>query len=127
MTVAAKDRTAIAFSLSPVQVHDAPEGRRLLNLLVRQSDSSWLIVDRAYEGAKIRQPALALGYKPVMPRRRTRRAPWKYDREMYKRRNQIEWLFRQLKGFLLLFSRFEKFDLIKLGFIVFARIINSLR
>ena len=31
--------------------------------------------------------------------------PWEYDRAMYKRRNEIERLFRRLKGFRRIFSR----------------------
>ena len=125
--VAADDRTAIVFSLSPGQAHDAPEGRKLLNRLGQQPDNPSLIMDRAYEGDQTRQLALALGYEPVVPPRRSRVEPWEYDREMYKRRNEIERLFRRLKGFHRIFSRFEKLDLIFLGFIVFALIIDALR
>ena len=125
--VAADARTAITFSLSPGQAHDAPEGRKLLNRLGQQHDSPWLIMDRAYEGDETRQLALALGYEPVVPPLRTRVEPWEYDREMYKRRNEIERLFRRLKGFRRIFSRFEKLDVVFLGFIVFALIIDALR
>ncbi len=52
---------------------------------------------------------------------------WEYDREMYKRRNEIERLFRRLKGFRRIFSRFEKLDVIFLGFILFALIVEALR
>ena len=62
-----------------------------------------------------------------MPPLRTRVEPWEYDREMYKRRNEIERLFRRLKGFRRIFSRFEKLDVVFLGFIVFALIIDALR
>ena len=61
--VAADARTAITFSLSPGQAHDAPEGRKLLNRLGQQHDSPSLIMDRAYEGDETRQLALALGYE----------------------------------------------------------------
>ena len=125
--VAADARTAITFSLSPGQAHDAPEGRKLLNRLGQQHDSPSLIMDRAYEGDETRQLALALGYEPVVPPLRTRVEPWEYDREMYKRRNEIERLFRRLKGFRRIFSRFEKLDVVFLGFIVFALIIDALR
>ena len=53
--------------------------------------------------------------------------PWEYDREMYKRRNEIERLFRRLKGFRRIFSRFEKLDTLFLGFILFALIFDALR
>ena len=48
--VAADARTAVTFSLSPGQAHDAPEGRQLLNRLGQQHDNPSLIMDRAYEG-----------------------------------------------------------------------------
>ncbi len=125
--VAADARTAITFSLSPGQAHDAPQGRKLLNRLGQQDDNPSLIMDRAYEGDETRQLALALGYTPVVPPKRNRLDPWQYDREMYKRRNEIERLFRRLKGFRRIFSRFEKLDVIFLGFILFALIFDALR
>ena len=84
-------------------------------------------MDRAYEGDETRKLALALEYEPVVPPLRTRIEPWEYDREMYKRRNEIERLFRRLKGFRRIFSRFEKLDVVFLGFIVFALVIDALR
>ena len=97
--VAADARTAITFSLSPGQAHDAPEGRRLLNQLGPQRQNRFLLMDRAYQGNETRQLALALGFTPVVPPLSTRVDPWEYDREMYKRRNEIERLFRRLKAF----------------------------
>ena len=63
----------------------------------------------------------------MVPPLRTRLDPWEYDRELYKRRNEVERLFRRLKGFRRIFSRFEKLDVIFLGFIVFALIFDALR
>jgi len=84
-------------------------------------------MDKAYEGDETRQLALDLGFLPVVPPTSRRLAPWEYDREMYKRRNQIERLFRRLKGFRRIFSRFEKLDVMYLGFLNFALIIEALR
>ncbi|MBZ5630655.1 MAG: IS5/IS1182 family transposase, partial [Acidobacteriia bacterium] len=53
--------------------------------------------------------------------------PWQYDKAMYRRRNEIERLFRRLKGFRRVFSRFDKLDLLFLGFIHFALIVEALR
>ena len=61
------------------------------------------------------------------PPRKTRLDPWDYDRQLYKRRNEVDRRFRRLKGFCRLFSRFEKLDVIFLGFIVFALIFDALR
>jgi len=50
-----------------------------------------------------------------------------YDRELYKKRNEVERLFRRLKGFQRIFSRFEKLDVVFLAFIYFAFIVEALR
>ena len=84
-------------------------------------------MDRAYEGDETRQLALDLGLTPVVPPLSTRVEPWTYDRETYKRRNEIERLFRRLKGFRRIFSRYEKLDVLFLGFILFALIFDALR
>ena len=86
-----------------------------------------LVMDRAYEDDQTRQLALDLGFLPVVPPKSTRLDPWEYDRELYKRRNEVERLFRRLKGFRRIFSRFEKLDVIFLGFVVFVLIIDALR
>jgi len=51
---------------------------------------------------------------------------WEYDREMYKKRNEIERLFRRLKGFRRIFTRFEKPDVVFRFFINFALIVGKL-
>ena len=84
-------------------------------------------MDRAYEGNETRQLALDLGFIPVVPPKSNRIESWEYDREMYKRRNEIERLFRRLKGFRRIFSRFEKLDVMFMAFIHFALVIEALR
>ena len=116
----------MTFSLSPGQAHDAPEGRKLLNSLGPQQDNPAVVMDRAYEGNETRQLALELGFIPVVPPLSTRIAPWQYDKELYKRRNEVERLFRRLKGFRRIFSRFDKLDKLFLGFIMVALIFDAL-
>ena len=125
--VAADARTAVTFCLSPGQAHDAAEGRRLLSSLGVTSRPVHLLMDRAYEGAETRQLALDLGFIAVVPPKSNRLDPWEYDRAMYKRRNEVERLFRRLKGYRRIFSRFEKLDLMFLGFISFVLIVDGLR
>ena len=67
-------------------------------------------MDRAYEGDETRALALKLGYSWVVPPKTNRLCPWEYDRVRYRRRNEIERLFRRLKGFRRVFSRFDKLD-----------------
>ncbi|MCG5075575.1 IS5 family transposase [Paraburkholderia tagetis] len=125
--VAADARTAITFALSPGQAGDAPQGRALLQSLGPTNRPLHLIMDKAYEGDETRQLALGLGFIPVVPPKSNRLEPWEYDREMYKRRNEVERLFRRLKGFRRIFSRFEKLDAMFLAFINFALIVDGLR
>lgn len=125
--VAASDRCAIGFSLSPGQAGDAPEGRALLDGLGELPVGCHLIMDRAYEGNETRQLALNLGLIPVVPPKVTRVDPWTYKKAMYRRRNEVERLFRRLKGFRRIFSRFEKLDLVFIAFIYFALIVEALR
>ena len=84
-------------------------------------------MDRAYEGDETRQLALDLGFIPVVPPNPSRVAPWQYDRAMYRRRNEVERLFRRLKGFRRIFSRFDKLDVMFTAFIHFALIVEALR
>ena len=84
-------------------------------------------MDRAYEGTETRQLVLDLGMTPVVPPKSNRLHPWEYDRAMYKKRNEIERLFRRLKGFRRIFSRFEKLDSLFLAFLCFALIVEALR
>jgi transposase len=86
-----------------------------------------LVMDRAYEGNETRQLVLELNMIPVVPPLSTRRDPWEYDRDLYKKRNEVERLFRRLKGFRRIFSRFEKLDIVFLAFIYFAFIVEALR
>ena len=63
---------------------------------------------------------LELGFTPVVPPKQNHVNPWQYDRIMYRRRNEIERLFRRLKGFRIIFSRFDKLDVMFTAFIHFA-------
>jgi transposase len=86
-----------------------------------------LLMDRAYEDNKTRQLVLDLGRIPVVPPKSNRLEPWEYDRVLYKKRNEIERLFRRMKGFRRIFSRFVKLDVLFLAFLCFALFVEALR
>ena len=79
-----------------------------------------LIMDRAYEGDETRQLALELGFVPVVPPNPNRLLPWEYDRVMIVGAMKKERLFRRLKAFRRIFTRFDKLDVIFTAFIHFA-------
>lgn len=74
-------------------------------------------MDRAYEGNETRALAAELGLIAVVPPSQKRLDPWEYDKQLYKRRNEVERLFRRLKGFRRVFTRYDKLDVIFVGVI----------
>ena len=125
--MAADAETAVVFSLSPGQAGDAPEGRKLLKTLENKGfKGTQVIMDRAYEGDETRQLVFDLGMTPVVPPKSNRLSVWQYDKEMYKKRNEVERVFRRLKGFRRIFSRFDKLDVVFRFFINFALIVDKL-
>ena len=113
-------------SLSPGQSSDGPEGRKLLEKLGPAQRPTHLLMDRAYEGDETRTLAIDLGYDPVVPPKSNRKNPWIYNKGLYKQRNQVERLFRRLKRFRRIFSRFDKLDVIFLAYIHFALAVDVL-
>jgi len=84
-------------------------------------------MDRAYEGNETRQRVLDLGFEPGVPPLSTRVEPWTLSKAWYRRRNEIERLFRRLKGFRRIFSRFDTLDVMFMAFLCFALVIEALR
>ena len=86
-----------------------------------------LLIDRTYEGDETRRQAQRLGYQPVVPPKSNRRSPWQYDSLRYRRRNEIERLFRRLKRYRRVFTRYDQLDVIFKAVIVFALIVEAIR
>jgi len=118
--VATSDWDGVIFSLSAGNCGDAPEGRSLLQQLVLVDHPVHLLMDRAYEGDKTRVLAVELGYILVVSPKSSRKNSWEYDKELYKQRNQVERLFRHLKRFRRIFTRYDKLDIIFLSFVYLA-------
>jgi transposase len=106
----------LSLKLSPGNAGDAPNGRELLRNGGPVPQGCPLIMDRAYEGDETLQLARELDYLLVVPPNPNRLAPWEYDR-----------LFRRLKAYRRVFSRYDKLDVLFVGFIVFALIFEALR
>ncbi len=86
-----------------------------------------LIMDRADHGNETRQLARDLGYRPVVPPPSYRNPTWTYDRQLYRRRNEVERFFCRLKRFRRIATRYDKLDLILLSFIHLALIYDALQ
>ena len=124
--VSASDRQAVIFRLSGDHAHDAPEGRALLDSWEELGANAPLAMDRAYEGAEIRRLVEEMGMTPVVPPKTNRKVELDYDRETYKFRNEVERLFRKLKGGRRFFTRFGKIDMMCAGFLNFALVVEMI-
>lgn len=118
--VSANDKVIVEMHLSGGNCHDAPQGRVSIENIGEQFEGAPILMDRAYEGNKTRELCHVYGHEPVVPPKKKRIDPWVYDKELYKQRNVIERLFRWLKGFRRVCTRYDKLDIIFLSFIQFA-------
>ena len=120
------DKTAVDFILSEGQCHDAPQGRLLMDTVGKLKKMIPLVMDRAYEDDYTRYLAQTLWFIPIVPPKKNRKNPWQYDKKLYCRRNEIERLFRRLIGFRRVFCRYEKLDIMFIGFVQLALIFMAI-
>jgi len=121
--VSANDKVIVEMHLSGGECHDGPEGRISIATIGREYEGVPLLMDKAYESDETRGLAVDNGYKPVVPPKSNRKDPWEYDKEKYKHRNIVERLFRRLKEFRKVYTRYDKTDVMFLAFIQFAFVV----
>lgn len=80
-----------------------------------------------YQDHATRELALSLGFLLVVPPHPKRRHPWEYDNSLYRLRNRIERLFRRIKAWRRVFTRYDKLDVMFAGSITVALIAEALR
>ena len=102
-----------------------PEGRKLIESFYSE-DKHYLLMDRAYEDNETRELAVKQGFVPVVPPKRNRKNPWEYDKELYKRRNEVERYFLRTKRFRRVFTRYDKLDVLYLGNLTLAMIFDAI-
>ena len=106
--------------LSGGECHDAPEGRKSIETVGRNYEGVPLLMDKAYEGHETRELARANGHEPIVPPKSNRPDPREYDKETYKKRNVVERLFRRVKAFRRVCTRYDKTDVMFMAFVQFA-------
>ncbi|OQB27999.1 MAG: Transposase DDE domain protein [Candidatus Hydrogenedentes bacterium ADurb.Bin179] len=118
--VSADDQVVVEVHLSGGECHDAPEGRKSIEAVGKSYEGVPLLMDKAYEGDETRSLARANGHEPIVPPKSNRADPWEYDKETYKKRNVVERLFRRIKGFRRVCTRYEKTDVMFMAFVHFV-------
>jgi transposase len=119
----------VTWSLTPGQVADGPQGRELIQAMggPQQAGQVKLLMDSAYEGQATRELAEQLGFVPVVPPNPQRKRAWVLDKQSYRRRNEVERLFRRVKAWRRVFTRYDKLDVMFAAFITVAFIAEALR
>jgi transposase len=64
---------------------------------------------------------------PVVPPKSNRKNPWNYDKELYKCRNIVERLFRRLKEYRKIFTRYDTLEVMFLSYIYWGLAVVGLR
>lgn len=95
----------ITFFMSAGQVSDYTGAAALLREL---PDADWVIADRGYDADWFRYALEDKEIKPCIPGRKQRKAPVKYDKRRYKRRNRIEIMFGRLKDWRRIATRYDR-------------------
>ncbi len=67
-----------------------------------------LIADKGYDADALRAQLRAAGTIPIIPGRRNRKKPIRYDKSRYKDRWRIEAAFCRLKDFRRIATRYDK-------------------
>jgi transposase len=93
----------------------------------KQETTVPVLMDRAYADFKTRYTAWDLRFQAVVPPKANAVYKWEYDKELYKKRNEIERFFRRLKAFRAVFTRYDKLDTVFSASVFFAAIIILLR
>lgn len=83
-------------------------------------------MDKAYEDDQTRLLAEEKGFIPVVPPKINRKKPWNYDKELYKRRNEVERYFLRIKRFRKVFTRYDKLDVTYFSVIQLAMIFDAI-
>ena len=120
----------MTWSLTPGQAADGPEGRRRIEAMGGPQEAAGevaLLMDSAYEGEATRELAEQLGFVVVVPPNPQRKQPWALDKLRYRRRNEVERLFRRLKAWRRVFTRYDKLDVMFAAFITVALMAEALR
>ena len=79
-------------------------------LIERAEQASAFVADKAYDADSLIELPYEKNIEPVIPPRKNRTQDRDFDRTLYKERNLIERLFRRLKDFRRVATRYEKLD-----------------
>jgi|TARA_R110002126_G_scaffold8407_1_gene39822 transposase len=115
----------VHFLLTAGQRGDAPQGERLLEKF-KPGEVGVIVADTAYDSDTIRQHGRRLKAKVCIKPNPNRNVMKRYDRKIYKHRNQIERFFGRIKRCRRVATRYEKKAINFAGFIWLAALVTDI-
>lgn len=91
--------------LTAGQVSDYKAAKPCLETL---SASRYVIADKGYDSAALRDWLAERGSQPVIPPRKNRKIQYEYDQALYKQRNAVERFFCRIKDFKRIALRYDR-------------------
>jgi transposase len=96
----------------PIVLHLTPghhaDIRVAADLIDRAGPFRRLLADRAYDADRLRRELREADVTPIIPGRRNRKTPIRYDKQRYKERWRVEAAFCRLKDFRRVATRYDK-------------------
>jgi len=99
----------------------------MIQTVNRPLAAEYCVMDKGYEGESTRSAVESIGLIPVVPPKSNRRIKWEYDKEIYKKRNEVERFFLRIKRYRRVATRYDKLDFMFFGFFIFAMVVEALR
>ena len=82
-----------------------------------------LVGDKGYSSGKVRCYLRRLGIGATIPKKRDERPQCRFDRDLYRERNQVERCINRLKQFRRVATRYEKLAVTFLAMVTIAAIL----
>ncbi|NEU24692.1 IS5 family transposase [Paenibacillus polymyxa] len=111
----------LRFELTGGEAHDSVHGYEMLKAM--KLTMKHVLADRAYDTNAIRAFLEEQRAIPVIPGKKNRRVPPKYDRDIYKERHLVECFFNKVKKYRRLATRYDKLACTFKAFLTLASIV----
>lgn len=90
---------------TPGNVHDCKVAQLCIEAM---PPSAELVADKGYDSQALREWLAGRGTQAVIPPRKNRKIQYDYDAAIYRQRNVIERMFRRLKDWRRIATRFDR-------------------
>jgi len=100
----------IVFSLTPGNVSDFRAWMQLIEESNLPDSVEYMTMDKGYSFYQTFEVCTKKNLTAVVPPKSNFKNQWRYDRNIYRYRNEIERLFNRLKNYRRIATRYDKLD-----------------